>query len=324
MQDRSESDKRTEQAEMFGNRLAKTARHRRKWAARNKISCYRLYDRDIPEVPLALDWFEGKLHVSHYLALEREQKPEWLAQMVGVASERLGLADADVFVKERRRQSGADQYEVLSSAGERVPVAEGGLRFLVNLRDYLDTGLFLDHRQTRARVASIAAGKRMLNLFSYTASFSVYAASAGALETTSVDMSKTYTAWAEQNFALNGLESPHHRLLAEDVFAFLSTHRDHGDLYDLVVVDPPIFSNSKRMYGSFDVQRDHVELLEKTRAFCRVGADVIFSSSRKKFRIDATAVESVGFELTEITDQTVPEDFRQRRPHRCYALRAVS
>ena len=319
----NEEQRRVEQATMFGNRLAKNARARRRWAKREQVSCYRLYDRDIPEVPLTLDWYEGQLQISHSLALPREHHRTWLPTMVAVARDRLGVGVGDVFIKERRRQSGANQYQALATDGQRIAVSEGGLRFWINLSDYLDTGLFLDHRRTRARVAQLAQQKKMLNLFSYTASFSVYAAAHGAIETTSVDMSKTYTRWAEDNFELNELASPSHRFIAQDVFAFLREARSSRELYDVVVVDPPIFSNSKRMSSSFDVQRDHVELLANTRAVCHSGSDVVFSTARRKFKFDFEQVLSIGFEAIEITAETISFDFRQRRPHRCFALCAV-
>ena len=299
--------------EMFGNRLDKNARHRRRWARRRDITCYRLYDRDIPEVPLALDWYEGRAVLSDYTSRE-EEDDDWLEAMA--AEVRRRLEPAALYIKRRRRQRGADQYDKLDDRGERVAVSEGGHRFWVNLGDYLDTGLFLDHRQTRAMVAAEAAGARMLNLFAYTGSFTVYAAAAGAAATVSVDLSRTYTRWAADNLALNGIEGDH-RIVCADVFEYLE---DSAGVFDLVVVDPPIFSNSKKMSRSFDVQRDHLELLERLRRRLIPGARVYFSTPRKRFAIDTAGLEALGFEVVDITSATVPEDFKQRRPHRAFRL----
>ncbi len=308
---------------MFGNRLGKNVRHRRRWATRNHISCYRLYDRDIPEVPLALDWWDGRLHISHYRALEREMQPQWLELMVAEACSRLGLSRSDVFVKERKRQKGADQYERVGAGGDRFEISEGNCKFWVNLGDYLDTGLFLDHRVTRQRVAEVSRGKRMLNLFAYTASFSVHAAAHGALETTSVDLSKTYSKWARDNFELNQLEAGRNHIVESDVFEFLSRARTAGERYDVVVLDPPIFSNSKRMTSSFDVQRDHVELLHATATVLRTRSEIYFSTSRQKFKLETAEIEALGLTVEDITSETVPEDFRQRRPHRCFRISSL-
>jgi len=305
---------------MFGNRLLKNAKHRRKWAARTHTSCYRLYDRDIPEVPLAVDWWDGRVSISTYLELEREHQPDWLEAMVAEVASRLAIEANAIFVKQRRKQKGADQYGKVGEAGDRFVVSEGPCKLWINLSDYLDTGLFLDHRTTRTIVADAARGKRMLNLFAYTGSFSVHAAMAGALETTSVDLSNTYCSWTRDNLDLNELPEAKNRVVQGDVFEFLERQRSAGERYDTIVVDPPIFSNSKRMTSSFDVQRDHRDLLHAAQTVCRVGAEVFFSTSRQKFRFEEDAIAALGFACEEITAKTVPEDFRHRRPHRCWRL----
>lgn len=299
--------------QMFGNRLAKNLRHRRRWARRRDITCYRLYDRDIPEVPLALDWYEGRAVLADF-ADRDDEGDQWLEAMAAEVRER--LEPSELHIKRRRRQRGAEQYDKLDDRGERVAVSEGGHRFWVNLGDYLDTGLFLDHRDTRAMVAAEAPGARLLNLFAYTGSFTVYAAAAGATTTVSVDLSKTYTRWAADNLELNEI-SGDHRIVCADVFEYL----EQGlGVFDLAVVDPPIFSNSKKMAGSFDVQRDHLRLFERLRPRLVPGARVYFSSPRRKLSLDAAGLGALGFEIEDITARTVPEDFKQRRPHRSFRL----
>lgn len=291
-------------AEMLANRLRKTVRHRRKWARRNGVSCYRLYDRDIPEVQLTVDWYDGRVCVWVWA--------EDAESMVATVGPTLGVDD--VFVKRRERQRGASQYERLGRRSERVVVHEGGLRFGVNLTDYLDTGLFLDHRQTRAMVRDDASGRRMLNLFAYTGSFSVYAAAGGAAETCTVDMSRTYVDWARDNFELNEMSAAAHRLEREDVLAWLSSVGDAA--FDLVVVDPPTFSNSKRMDGTWEIGRDHGALLAEVLRVTAPDGIIYFSCNARRFSLG----EVPGATVEEITARTVPPDFAQRRPHRCWRL----
>lgn len=311
-----------ERTEMLVNRVRKNARHLRKWARREHITCYRLYDRDIPEVPLAIDWYDGRLHVAEYKRLVHGEEvvgPEgWIEQMAVALADALEVAPDGVFVKARQRQRGAAQYERLGATGERFEVTEGGHRFLVNLTDYLDTGLFLDHRLTRARVASEAGGRRFLNLFCYTGSFTVYAAAAGATSSLSVDLSNTYLDWAADNLELNRCDLVAHRLLRADVLELLeSPPRDTGR-FDLAVLDPPTFSNSKGMRGVLDLQRDHVWLIERTLALLHPGGVLYFSTNRRKFELDTAAFAGVTIE--DLSAATIPPDFRNQRVHRCYRL----
>jgi 23S rRNA (guanine2069-N7)-methyltransferase len=316
------------QAQMFANRLSKNARHLRKWAKRESVSCYRLYDRDIPEIPLAVDWYEGRLHMAQYERRGKEPDEEregagWVEAMVEAACSALEVdPDSGVFLKLRRRQSDRSQYEKLGSEGARFEVGEAGLLFVVNLSDYLDTGLFLDHRDTRAEVGDQAKGKRVLNLFAYTGTFSVYAAAGGAASTRSMDMSNTYLAWAKENFALNGLETgpgTPHRLVRDDCCAYLREDRDLG-AFDLAIVDPPSFSTSKSMAGTFDVLRDHVWLVRRVLTRLARGGVLYFSTNRRGFALDTGAVSGEA-EVEDITRRTIPLDF-QRNPniHKCFRI----
>ena len=248
-------------AEAFANRLRKNLAHRRKWAAREDVHCFRVYDADLPEYAVAVDLYETAAHVQEYAppsTVDPARAEERLGDVVALVPEILGVAATDVYLKQRRRQRPTTQYGKLGARGKMLTVREGGHRFLVNLSDYLDTGLFLDHRRLRAMIQSLAAGKRFLNLFAYTGSATVYAAAGGARGSVSVDLSNTYLDWAAENFALNRVATSQHRLVRADVLSFLADERAR---YDLIFCAPPTFSNSKGMTRDFDVQRDHVALL---------------------------------------------------------------
>ncbi|MCA9545470.1 MAG: class I SAM-dependent methyltransferase [Myxococcales bacterium] len=300
---------------MFGNRLRKVWRHRRKWASREGITCLRLYDRDIPEVPLVVDRYHDRLYLAEFVRAGEPADDDWIQAMCAAAAEALGVAVDDVFVKRRDRQRGDAQYTRLARERAMFVVEEGGLRFQVNLSDYLDTGLFLDHRQTRAMVREASAGRRVLNLYAYTGSFTVYAADGGARGSTTVDLSHTYLDWAGRNLALNHLQGPQHEPVQADVMAWLAEQRPGQ--FDVVICDPPTFSNSKRMEGTLDVQRDHGELLRRVARVTAPGGQIWFSTNRRRFQLQASLP---GLAVTEITDQTVPPDFEGKRPHRCWHL----
>jgi 23S rRNA G2069 N7-methylase RlmK/C1962 C5-methylase RlmI len=297
----------TELAEMFANRVRKNARHLAKWAKRSDVTCYRVYDRDIPELPVTVDTYEGALVVNDYRIDPSDGA--WLDALAGEA--RIALDARECFVKRRERlvdRREGHQYERLAAvAAERV-VGEGGLRFRVNLSDYVDTGLFLDHRLTRARVAA-EPGATLLNLYAYTGSFSVHAAAAGK-RTTSVDLSKTYLEWIRANFDLNAVTG---ELVHADVREFLIEARRAGRRWDLAIVDPPTFSNSKRMDYTFDIQRDHAALLADVADV--VDGPIWFSTNRKRFKLEYAGPRSV----TDETRATTPPDFRGT-PHRAWRL----
>ncbi|HEX4000137.1 MAG TPA: bifunctional 23S rRNA (guanine(2069)-N(7))-methyltransferase RlmK/23S rRNA (guanine(2445)-N(2))-methyltransferase RlmL [Pirellulales bacterium] len=311
-----------DQAKEFSNRLVRMAKHWKKWARRQGITCFRLYDRDLPEVPLAIDSYEGHLHIAEYIRPHDRTDIEhqiWLTRMIEAAAAALEVDPNNVAVKRRGRQRGPAQYERQSEEGRRLVVHEGGHRFEVNLTDYLDTGLFLDHRITRAMVEKESAGKRFLNLFGYTGAFTVYAAAGGAVETTTVDLSSTYSQWAERNLKLNGFADSHQQVVRFDAMRFLRRMAPRaGGEFDLAVVDPPTFSNSKNTPDIFDVDRDHVELLNLVLERLSPGGKIYFSTNFRKFKFRGEEIPRAA--IREISRQTVPPDFRNKRIHRCWTL----
>ena len=311
-------DEAARQAEEFANRLRKLARHLRRWPTKRGITCYRLYERDIPEIPLVVDRYEDALHIAEF-ERPHDRTPaehaDWLDHMVDTAAKTLEVPRELVFVKHRARQRGSSQYERVDQRQAVRIVNEGGLKFQVNLSDYLDTGLFLDHRQTRALVRDLAQGKNFLNLFAYTGAFTVYAAAGGASQTTSVDLSATYLDWTEENLRLNGFSGTQHRFIRSDAGEYLqSLAKD--ELFDLIVVDPPTFSNSKRLEEDWDIQRDHAALLQQVIAHTAPGGTIFFSTNFRRFKLDEAALTGVA--IRDISKQTVPEDYRNKRIHRCW------
>jgi len=308
----------------FRRRLAKRFRHLARWARRQGIEAFRVYDRDIPEIPLVIDWYAGWLHAAEYERPHERTEIEhevWLERMLEAAAAELGVAPGRSFLKLRRRQRTGGQYERLSDRRAVLAVREGDLAFEVNLSDYLDTGLFLDHRPTRRLVRDAASGVRFLNLFAYTGSFSVHAAAGGAAETTSVDLSNTYLDWARRNLALNGFgDSPRHRVVRDEARAFLAHRARRGEPpFDLVVADAPTYSRSARSATPWDVQRDHVELLELVARNLAPGGVVFFATNARTFRL-AASLPARFTAVREITARTIPEDFRNRRVHRAWRL----
>ncbi len=305
-------------------RLAKRFRHLSKWARRQGIDAFRVYDRDIPEIPLVIDWYAGWLHVAEYDRPHDRTEIEhevWLDRMVEAAAAELGVPPARAFLKARRRQRDGGQYGKVDDRRALVEVHEGGLAFECNLSDYLDTGLFLDHRVTRGLVRDEAAGKRFLNLFCYTGSFSVHAAAGGAAATTSVDLSNTYLDWTRTNLSRNGFrDAGRHRIVRDEARAFLEHRARRGEPpFDLVVCDPPTFSRSARSEAPWDVERDHADLLELVARNLAPGGVVYFSTNFRRFHLDEPRL-AAAYTVREITRRTVPEDFRDGRPHRAWRL----
>ncbi len=319
---------RAEALAAFTHRLAKNARHWGRWARRRGLGAYRVYDRDLPEFPLAIDCYvaEDRAHGTrvHLQEIETgwvqgdEEHEAWLAAVRAAAAESLALPVAAVVVKERKKRHGREQHQRTGVDGTDFVVVEAGLRFVVNLEAYLDTGLFLDHRALRAMVRERAAGRRMLNLFAYTGSFTVYAAAGGATGSDTVDLSSTYLDWAARNFAANGLDPERHALLRADVVDWLALARDQGRKYDLIVLDPPAFSNSKAMAGALDIQRDHAALVAAARTLLSSRGELYFSTNLRTFTLDPAL--SLDPACIDITARTLPEDFRDPRVHHAYRI----
>ena len=305
----------------FRNRLSKTWRHVSKLAKRQGVTCYRVYDHDLPEFPFCIELYEDKVYLAEYQrrhGMSEEDHAAWLESCVPVISGILDMPDEKIYFRERRRKAGRlDQYEKLASEQEWFVVHEAGLSFRVNLTDYLDTGLFLDHRITRGMVREASAGKRVLNLFCYTGSFSVYAAAGGALSVDSVDLSKTYLGWAEANMELNGLlRGDSERFIHADVKQWLDEAPEGW--YDVVVMDPPTFSNSKRMKDFLDIQRDHAELINKTLRAMRPGGVLYFSTNYRKFALDKDKIAVAS--VKDITNATTPFDFQGKLLRCCFRM----
>ncbi|MGH8434428.1 MAG: bifunctional 23S rRNA (guanine(2069)-N(7))-methyltransferase RlmK/23S rRNA (guanine(2445)-N(2))-methyltransferase RlmL [Pseudomonas sp.] len=310
----------SEGGQMFANRLQKNLKLLSKWARREGVDCYRVYDADMPEYALAIDLYHDWVHVQEYApprSIDPEKAQARLFDALAAIPQALNVDKAKVIIKRRERQSGTKQYERQATQGRFTEVSEGGVKLLVNLNDYLDTGLFLDHRPLRLRIQREAAGKRFLNLYCYTATATVHAAKGGARSTTSVDLSKTYLDWARRNLALNGF-SEKNRLEQGDVMTWLAADREE---YDLIFIDPPTFSNSKRMEGVFDVQRDHVELLDLAMARLAAGGVLYFSNNFRKFQLDEGL--AARYVVEEISAATLDPDFaRNSKIHRAWRMTA--
>lgn len=315
-------------AQAFANRLRKNLRNIGRWAEREGIACFRLYDADIPEFAVAIDVYGNEqrwLHVQEYApprSVDAQVAEQRLQALMSRLPDVLDIPATNIFLKLRRRQKGGAQYEKLAGSGRLHEVREDGKRFLVNLEDYLDTGLFLDHRLTRRLIGEMSAGQDFLNLFAYTGTATVYAAMAGARSTTTVDMSNTYLDWAQRNLALNLAASDAHVFVHADCLQWLRTQvqRKDGTRYGLIFLDPPTFSASKRMSTTFDVQRDHASLLRDVSRLLAPDGTLIFSTNRRGFRLDHAALH--GLIIEDITDSTIPRDFaRNRRIHTCFRIR---
>jgi 23S rRNA G2069 N7-methylase RlmK/C1962 C5-methylase RlmI len=350
-------DKTSSQSQMFANRLQKRFRHLKKWAARCDIGAFRLYDRDIPEIPLILDFYGwcnnpadsalcGALYKRPYEKVESEED-EWLSVMKETAAAALGVAPERVFLKQRQKQKGLSQYEKISEERFEKIVKECELSFKVNLSDYLDTGLFIDRRLLRGMVRKESGGKRVLNLFSYTGSFSVYAANGGALSTDSVDLSNTYLNWARENFSLNNFSASMlqiwdffkegtkaedrdlncaHKLIRADVVEFLEKAAVAKKQWDIIVLDPPSFSNSKKMEGDFDLQRDLTELLGKCLKLLTPTGKLFLSVNIKRSAPTATELEdglrqyASDLHITDLGEKLIDEDFKGKKQPKAFLI----
>ena len=312
-----------EKFQMFYNRLLKVYKHKSKQVKRLNVSCYRVYDHDLPEFPFAIELYEDKIYVAEYRRrhnMNDEEHEQWLQQSFKIISNVLSLPEENIFSRERKKQSHRDnqQYEKQNFAQQFLTVKENDLKFLINLTDYLDTGLFLDHRTTREIVRAASLNKNVLNLFCYTGSFSVYAAAGNASSVTSVDLSKTYLDWGKDNFAINQFkDESKYKFIHADVMQYLKTLQPNS--FDLIIIDPPTFSNSKRMKDFFDVQKDHAQIINDALNVLSPNGIIYFSTNYSKFILDEAHITSTS--MQNITKATTPFDFEGKLKRFCFMIK---
>ena len=319
-----EFNRTSEVATDFANRLQKNIKKISKWAKQQGLDAYRLYDADLPEYNLAVDRYADYMVVQEYAApknIDENKARQRLLDAVTATLHVTGVETNKLILKVRQKQKGTNQYEKLANKGEYFYVNEYGVQLWVNLTDYLDTGLFLDHRLTRKMIGELAKGKDFLNLFAYTGSATVHAALGGAESTTTVDMSNTYLNWAEQNLILNDIEGKQHKLIQADCLQWLEKCDRQ---FDLIFVDPPTFSNSKRMEESWDVQRDHVKLMSNLKRVLSNNGTIVFSNNKRGFKMNLVALEELGLSAVEISHKTLPLDFeRNKQIHNCWMIQHI-
>ncbi|TKB50426.1 bifunctional 23S rRNA (guanine(2069)-N(7))-methyltransferase RlmK/23S rRNA (guanine(2445)-N(2))-methyltransferase RlmL [Ferrimonas sediminicola] len=307
--------------EEFANRLRKNLKQRKRWLKKQAIDCYRLYDADLPDYNVAVDLYQDWVVVQEYAppkSVDEARAKARLVDIMGQIPQVLEVDPARIILKTRQRQKGKSQYEKRSTRSVDLVVNEYGAKFKVNLTEYLDTGLFLDHRLARQTIQQMAKGKSFLNLFAYTGTASVHAALGGASATTTVDMSNTYLSWAEENFALNGLRGRQHQFIQADCLQWLERCNQQ---YDFIFIDPPTFSNSKRMQASFDVQRDHLLLMRSLKRLLRPGGTILFSNNKRNFKMDQAGLAEIGLKAENISARTLSEDFaRNKQIHNAWLV----
>jgi 23S rRNA (cytosine1962-C5)-methyltransferase len=306
---------------MFGNRLTKVFRHLSKQAKKQQVSCYRVYDHDLAEFPFCIEIYADKLYIAEYKrhhGMADEAHDSWLEKSLLIAAEILKIPKENIFLKLRQRKPGRlGQYQKYDASQHEFTVEENGLKFIINLSDYLDTGLFLDHRLTRQMVKEKSKGKKVLNLFAYTGSFSVYAAAGGAEEVVTVDLSKTYLNWGQRNMQLNGFTADNlNKFIHADVKQYLKELPEN--YFDIVVMDPPTFSNSKRMEDILDIQRDHAELINGCLRSTKKEGLLYFSTNFKKFILEKEKINSTA--VKDITKATTPFDFEGKLFRQCFVI----
>ncbi|MDG3088094.1 bifunctional 23S rRNA (guanine(2069)-N(7))-methyltransferase RlmK/23S rRNA (guanine(2445)-N(2))-methyltransferase RlmL [Vibrio hannami] len=305
----------------FSNRLKKNIGKIAKWAKKEDLECYRIYDADLPEYNVAIDVYGDNIVIQEYAApknIPEEKAKRRLTDVIRATTQVTDTPANNVVLKTREKKKGKAQYEKLNDGSNTLKVKEYGVELLVNLHDYLDTGLFLDHKITRRKLGEMAQGKDFLNLFAYTGSATVHAACGGAKSTTTVDMSKTYLEWAKENLKLNGQVGRQHQFIQADCLQWLE--KEQGT-YDLIFIDPPTFSNSKRMEQSFDVQRDHIQLMKNLKRLLRAGGTIVFSNNKRHFKMDLDALKELGLTAQNISSQTLPLDFsRNKQIHNCWLI----
>lgn len=304
----------------FKNCIRNNYKHLKKWAKRTETDCFRLYDRNIHHYPVAIDLYAGRFCVHYFSKTRDEEEPseEFKNEVNEVLNSIFGATPEVIYWRIRAKNKETRQYEKKGESKEFFVVHESGIKFRVNLQDYLDTGLFLDHRETRRMISLEAKGKRFLNLFAYTGSFSVYAAVAGATFTKTVDLSNTYCAWTKENFLLNGLSLKNNEIVRADCLKFLDEEIGFRAKYDLIVIDPPTISRSKKMDGLFDVQIDYIPLISKCLRIISSNGTIFFSTNSRKFSFDQALFPNCSIE--EVTDKTIPIDFKDSKIHRCWKI----
>lgn len=314
-----------ENAQMLNNRLLKNYKHLKKWAKKENIQCYRIYDADLPEYAFSLDLYQGETRwaqMHEYKAppsIDKNKARHRIREALGIIPAILDISQDQLFYKLREQQKGAKQYDKQQTKTQFHSVYEGGLKFQVNFTNYIDNGLFLDHRLTRQLIRELAKDKQVLNLFSYTGSISVYAAAGGAASVTSIDLSKTYMEWCKENFKINNIDLKNHSFIREDCLEWIK--RPHPSRkYDLIFLDPPTFSNSKKMENSFDIQRDHADLIRMTMQHLATDGLLIFSNNFRKFKMEKSLFET--YSINDITKRTLAKDFtRSPKIHNCWEIR---
>jgi 23S rRNA (guanine2445-N2)-methyltransferase / 23S rRNA (guanine2069-N7)-methyltransferase len=315
-------EKLSDGARMVANRIRKNLKSLKNDIKREQWQAFRIYDADIPEYSAAVDRYNDWLHVSEYTApreIPEEKTKARLADLMAALPVATGVSAEKIVLKERSRQKGQSQYNRLSQVGQEFPVVEGGVNLLVNMTDYLDTGLFLDHRPVRMQLAEMAKGKSFLNLYCYTAAATVHAAVGGAKSSVSVDLSNTYIQWAKRNFDANGMTEGKHKLVAADCRAWMKDYKNRDVLFDVIFMDPPTFSNSKKTHETLDIQRDHAELIALAMKHLEVGGQLVFSNNRRGFKLDDAVLEQ--YVVKDISARSIPKDFkRNQKIHQCWIL----
>lgn len=301
----------------FKNRIRKNYKHIRKWAKKSITNCFRIYDRDIKEYPLTIDFYDGKFCV-HFFSYDKGQEEpalELKEEIKTVLTSLFETSSENIYWKTRTKREKLEQYEKLNEKEQFFTVLEYGAQFKINLTDYLDTGLFLDHRETRQKIKSLAKDKNVLNLFAYTCSFSIQAALGGAFFTKSVDMSNTYTSWGEENFLINKLSLKDNEVVRADCLKFLD---EEIRKYDIIIIDPPTVSRSKKMDEMFDIQEDYIFLIKKSLKLLLPEGMIFFSTNSRKFKFDESLFEDC--QIRDISNKTIPLDFHNQKIHKCWQI----
>jgi 23S rRNA (cytosine1962-C5)-methyltransferase len=319
MRDEKLAAKYENQARMLASKVKKTYKHLHKRFARQNIDVFRLYDWDVPEIRAAVDWYAGHLVIAEYT--RKQSAPEWLPMMGDAVAKMLDVPKKNVHLKERRagKQNGM-RYKRINTTNKKIVMSERDLKFYVNPYDYIDTGLFSDHRNTRQMIREIVKDKNFLNLYCYTGAFSCYAAFGGSRTTTSVDRSDTAITWARENMDLNGIPAQGNTLIQADTFNFHKKAKKNGQMFDLAVVDPPSYSTTRNRKVEFDILQDHPRLLAGVLDLMKPGAVIFFSTNHQAFEFRSDGLKIT--QLTEITLQTIPEDYvsNKKTIHRCWKI----